>query len=179
MKKISAIIILILTLISCKEKTNENPSEKNMTNEFISRIHTPELETDFYRILGMTSLEKHTADFQKINWKKDFWREYESGNFNMTDLEVFNRTDSKYLSIGTAPNMDDTFQFVIGLGTHKETNDKNNPIRKTKLYFTETENTEVPEKLIELFFKGDYSNINSELNTYEMDEIEDLYLNIK
>jgi len=179
MKKTSTIIILVLSLISCKEKTNENPSGKNMTNEFISRIHTPDLETDFYRILGTTSLEKHTSDFQKIDWEEDFWTEYDSGNFNMSDLEVFNLADSKYLSIMTSPNTDDTFQFVIGLGTHTETNDQNKPIRKTKLYFTETENTEIPIRLIELFFKKEYSKINSELNKYSMDEIEDLYLNIK
>ena len=105
MKKTSIIIILVLTLISCKEKTNENPSEKNMTNKFISRLHTPVLDTDFYRILGTTSLEKHTSDFQKINWKEEFWSEYNSGNFNMSDLEVFNVTDSKYLSIMTSPKI--------------------------------------------------------------------------
>ena len=179
MKKTSAIIILILTLISCKEKTNENPSEKNMTSEFISRIHTPELETDFYKILGTTSLEKHTADFQKIDWKKDFWSEYESGNFNMSNLEVFNVTDSKYLSIGTAPNTDDTFQFVIGLGNHIKTDGINNPVRKIKLYYTESENYEIPKKLIGQFFNREYSKIETELKKYSMDEIEDLYLNIK
>ena len=179
MKNIVSIILLVLILISCKEKTNEIPNEKNMTNEFITRLHTPELETDFYKILGTTSLQKHFNDFEKIDWKKDFWSEYESGNFNMSNLEVFNVTDSKYLSIGTAPNTDDSFQFVIGLGNHIKTDDINNPIRKIKLYYTESENPEIPKKIIGQFFDGEYSKIDSELKKYSMDEIEDLYLNIK
>lgn len=68
MKKIVIIIILFLSFISCKKRINE----KNKVNEFISRLHTPEFDIDYYKMLGTTSLEKHIIDFQKINWKDDF-----------------------------------------------------------------------------------------------------------
>jgi hypothetical protein len=150
-----------------------------MTNEFISRLHTPDFDTDYYKILGKTSLEKHVSDFHKINWEEDFWGEYDSGNFNMSDLEVFNVNDLKYLAIRTAPNTDTTYQFIIGLGTHTETNISNEPKRKVKLYYTEKESREVPLRFIEYFFKGDYEKINKELAEYDVDEIEDVYYNIE
>ena len=180
MKKTFTIIILALIIISCKEKKKENLNRENISIEFISRIHTPEFETDQYKLLGTTTLEKHISNFEKINWKKDFWNEFNSGNFNMSDLEVLSIKDSKYLSIMTAPNTDDTFQFIIGLGTHTETNDPTKPNRKIKLYMTETENNEIPKKYINLFFKRDFNQIKMELNkTTLMEEIEDLYINIK
>lgn len=104
-----------------------------------------------------------------------FWGEYDSGNFNMSNLEVFNL---KYLAIMTAPNTDTTFQFIIAIGTHTKIDNSNKPKRKVKLYYTEKENIEVPLRFIKLFFKGDYIKINKELNEYTVDEIEDLFLNI-
>jgi hypothetical protein len=179
MKKTIAIIIIVLTLTSCKEKKKENLSKKNMNVEFISRIHTPEFETDEYKTLGTTTLEKHLSDFEKINWKKDFWNEFNSGNFNMSDLEVLSVNDSKYLTIMTAPNTDDTFQFIIGFGIHTETSASTKPNRKVKLYMTESENNEIPKKYIDLFFKRDFNLIKEELNKITlMEEIEDLYINI-
>ncbi|WP_321481322.1 hypothetical protein [uncultured Bacteroides sp.] len=56
-----------------------------MANELISRLHTPEFETDYYKILGTTSLEKYTSDFQKNDWKEDFWTQYESGILNISN----------------------------------------------------------------------------------------------
>ena len=151
-----------------------------MTNEFISRIHTPDLETDFYRILGTTSLEKHSADFEKVDWKGDYKKEFNSMEFNMPDLEVLSKNDSKYLSVSVAPNTEDSFQYVIGLGNHLETDHPNNPNRTVKLYMTESENVEIPKKFIDLFFKRDFSKINAELQElYLMDEIEDVYKNVK
>lgn len=151
-----------------------------MENEFVSRIHTTELETDFYRLLGKTSLEKHISDFESVDWKNDYVKEFNSMNFNLPNLEVLNKTDSKYLSVSVAPNTEDSFQYVIGLGTHKETGDPSNPKRKVKLYMTESENAEIPKKYFDLFFKKDFEGINSELDgLYLMDEVEDVYKNVK
>ncbi|RYM33391.1 hypothetical protein ERX46_10650 [Brumimicrobium glaciale] len=178
MKKLNILLILFLALISCEEKTNGHSAKINMPDEFISRIHTPEFEIDNYKILGKTYFDKHIADFKKINWKKDFWSEYDSDNFNMSNIEVFNLTDSRYLGISTGINTNENFQFIIGLGTHMEESPSNKPYRKIKLYYSETENEEIPKNIIELFFKKEYSKINIELSKYSMEEIEDLYLNI-
>ena len=174
-------LILSVFLISCKQKKAENSNgQKNMENEFVSRIHTTELETDFYRLLGKTSLEKHVSDFENVDWKGDYKKEFNSMEFNMPDLEVLSKNDSKYLSISIAPNTEDSFQYVIGLGTHEETGDPNNPNRKVKLYMTESENSEIPKKFFDLFFERNFQKINTELNgLYLMDEIEDVYKNKK
>ncbi|WP_220473642.1 hypothetical protein [Flagellimonas taeanensis] len=151
-----------------------------MKNEFVSRIHTTELETDLYQLLGKTSLEKHISDFNNVNWKSNYEKEFNSMDFNMPDLEVLSKNDSKYLSVSIAPNTDDTYQFIIGLGTHLETDNPNIPNRKVKLYMTESDNEEVPKKIIELFFKRDFAKINTELDQlYLMDEVEDVYINKK
>lgn len=151
-----------------------------MDAEFIPRIHKTGFETDSFKLLGKTSFQKHTSDFERIDWEKDYWTEFKSGNFNMPDLEVLNKEDSKYLSISTSPNTEDTFQFIIGLGTHQESNHSNEPKRKVKLYMTESENNEVPKKFIALFFKRDFNQIQKELDKLAlMEEIEDKYINIK
>ena len=179
MNKATAFLILVITLISCREKIKNNTNENIMASEFISRVHTSELETDHYKLLGTTSLQKHIVDFHKINWKENYWNEFNSGSFNMTNLEVLNNSNTKYLTITTAPNSVDTFQFIIGLGTHKVTKSPNLLERIVKLYMTETENSEDPEMFIELFFKRNYDKIQLELDKLTfMDEIEDLYINI-
>lgn len=173
-------LTLTIILFSCKERVTEKSSGRKMKNEFISRIHTIDLEADLYQLLGKTSLEKHLSNFEKIDWKNDYQKEFNAMSFNMPDLEVLSRKDSKYLSISLAPNTKDSFQFIIGLGTHFEGNNSNNPNRKVKLYMTESENTEVPKEFINLFFKKDFDGINSKLKEmYLMDEIEDLYNNKK
>ena len=173
-------LTLTALLVSCQEKKSENSNGQKMENEFVSRIHTTELETDFYRVLGKTSLEKHISDFEKVDWKNDYIKEFNSMNFNLPDLEVLSKNDSKYLSVSIAPNTEDSFQYVIGLGTHEETGDPNHPKRKVKLYMTESENSEIPKKFFDLFFERDFKAINSELDgLYLMDEIEDVYKNVK
>jgi len=174
------ILIMSLFLISCKDKKSENSIGQNIENEFVSRIHTTNLETDLYRPLGKTSLEKHIKDFEDVDWKNDFIKEFNSMNFNLPDLEVLSKNDSKYLSVSIAPNTEDSFQYIIGLGTHLETGDPNYPNRKVKLYMTESENEEIPKKFFNLFFNRDFEGINSELERfYLMDEIEDVYENEK
>ncbi|WP_209406407.1 hypothetical protein [Pseudozobellia sp. WGM2] len=151
-----------------------------MENEFVSRIHTTDLETDLYQLLGKTTLEKHISDFENVDWKADYKKEFNSMDFNMPDLEVLSKNDSKYLSVSIAPNTEDTFQYVIGLGAHLETGDPNNPNRKVKLYMTESENPEIPKKFFGLFFNQDFDQVSSELQQlYLMDEIEDVYKNKK
>ncbi|RIV44167.1 hypothetical protein D2V05_11815 [Flagellimonas pelagia] len=174
------ILILATFVFSCKKNKSENTNGHNMKNEFVSRIHTTELETDLYQLLGKTSLEKHISDFNNVNWKSNYEKEFNSMDFNMPDLEVLSKNDSKYLSVSIAPNTDDTYQFIIGLGTHLETDNPNIPNRKVKLYMTESDNEEVPKKFIELFFKRDFAKINTELDQlYLMDEVEDVYINKK
>ncbi|WBU90857.1 hypothetical protein [Cellulophaga omnivescoria] len=180
MKKISILIILVTLFSSCKEKKDAKIDSLEIVDEFISRIHTSSMESDLYQILGKTSLEKHNTDFENIDWKSNYWKEFKSETFNMTDLEVLNRYEQRYLSISTAPNTEDSFQFVVGFGTHFERDDPNNPYRKIKLYMTETENEQIPKELIGLFLKKDFDGVKSKLkNFYLMDEIEDLYRNKK
>jgi hypothetical protein len=175
------ILILSIFMFSCKQRKAENPNgQENMENQFVSRIHTTDLETNLYRFLGKTSLEKHILDFENVDWKGDYKEEFNSMGFNMPDLEVLSSNDSKYLSVSVAPNTEDSFQYVIGLGNHLTTDDPDNPNRTVKLYMTESENAEIPKKFIDLFFKRDFSKINSELQElYLMDEIEDVYKNAK
>jgi hypothetical protein len=174
-------LIFSIFIFSCKEKKAENSNgQENMENDFVSRIHTTDLESDLYRLLGKTSLEKHISDFENVDWKGDYKKEFNSMEFNMPDLEVLSKNDSKYLSVSVAPNTEDSFQYVIGLGNHLETDHPNNPNRTVKLYMTESENVEIPKKFIDLFFKRDFSKINAELQElYLMDEIEDVYKNVK
>lgn len=171
----------MILLISCKDKEADklnNP--QTMKNEFISRIHTTDMETDTYKLLGKTSFEKHISDFENIDWKAEYKKEFNSMNFNMPDIEVLSITDSKYLSISIAPNTEDTFQYIIGLGKHLQTENTNNPDRIIKLYMTESENVKIPKKFIALFFKQKFSEINSELKKlYLMEEIKDVYINTK
>ena len=165
---------------SCKDKNAEKPNENKMENEFVSRIHTTDLETDLYQLLGKTTLEKHISDFENVDWKADYKKEFNSMDFNMPDLEVLSKNDSKYLSVSIAPNTEDTYQYVIGLGTHLETSDPNNPNRKVKLYMTESENPEIPKMFFGLFFNQDFDQVSSELQQlYLMDEIEAVYKNKK
>lgn len=174
-------LIITIFLISCKNKKAENSYvQKTMENEFVSRIHTTDLETDLYRFIGKTSLEKHISDFENVDWKGDYKKQLNSMEFNMPDLEVLSKNDSKYLSLSVAPNTEDSFQYVIGLGIHEENGTSNNPKRKVKLYMTESENAEVPKKIFALFFERNFDEINSELDRlYLMDEIEDVYKNQK
>lgn len=143
MKKVFLILLLFLITTSCNKKKK---------SDFLSRIHTPNLEIDFYKPLGTTTLKKHIQDFEKIDWKKDFWTEFESNNFNNTDIEVLNKRDSRYLSISTAPRNSNDFQFIIGYGTHKKTKNANSPFRKIKLYMTESNDYRSSKKIHSIIF---------------------------
>jgi hypothetical protein len=179
MKTTITLAIIVLVLASCKKNLTDKSNMEIASNGFSSRIHTPEMETDVYKLLGTTSYEKHLKDFESVDWKKDYWNEYRSNSFNMTDLEVFSENDSRYLSISTSPDTDDTFQFYIGYGTQIETEKPRNPKRIVKMYLTESESDDVPKEFIELFFRQDFDQIESKLkDLFFMDEIEDLYINI-
>ncbi|MET1259889.1 hypothetical protein ABV409_11115 [Flagellimonas sp. DF-77] len=175
-------LILLFLNLSCKQKKTENSNRLDVKNEFVSRIHTTDLETDLYQILGKTSYVKHVSDFENVNWKTDYSKEFRSGTYNMPDIEVLSKIDSKYLSISVAPDNHNPmlFQFIIGLGTHSETNNLKEPSRKVKIYLTESQNEEIPKKLIAQFFERDFNKINIELSKlYLLDEIEDVYINKK
>ncbi|MEH6537836.1 MAG: hypothetical protein V7719_15650 [Psychroserpens sp.] len=149
-----------------------------MKTNFVSRIHKTDYETDSYKVLGKTDYEKHLTDFNKINWSDEYWKEFRDLTFNFPDLEVLDDKNGKYLSISLAPNADDSFQFTIGLGNHKENGSGQNPIRTVKLYGTESENKELPKKIIRLIFDNNYEQIDFELNKlFLIDEIEDVYIN--
>lgn len=172
------LIVLPILFFSCKENTDKNQSSSKMKTDFISRIHKANYESDSYKMLGKTDYEKHLADFNNIKWSDEYWKEYRDLTFNFPDLEVLDEKSGKYLSISLAPNDEDSFQFSIGLGNHKENANGGNPTRTVKLYGTESENDELPKKLIRLIFDRDYEQINSELNElFLFDEIEDVYIN--
>ncbi|MCG2432169.1 hypothetical protein [Aequorivita xiaoshiensis] len=179
MRNLTKILILLpILFFACKNKTDKNENTNEMKTDFISRIHKTDYETDSYKLLGKTDYKKHLTDFNQINWSDEYWKEYRDLTFNFPDLEVLDEKNGKYLSISMAPNTDDTFQFSIGLGNHKENASGEIPTRTVKLYGTESENKELPKKLIQLIFDRNYEQIENELNKlFLLDEIEDLYIN--
>jgi len=179
MRNFTTILILLPVLFfSCKDNTDKKQTSNEMKTDFISRIHKTDYETDSYKLLGKTDYEKHIADFNKINWHDEYWKEYRDLTFNFPDLEVLDENNGKYLSISLAPNTEDSFQYSIGFGNHKENSGGQMPTRIVKLYGTESENKELPTKLIRLIFDRDYEQIDNELNKlFLFDEIEDLYIN--
>ncbi len=163
---------------SCNNKTDKKETSKDMETDFASRIHISDYETDSYKLLGKTEYEKHIDDFEQINWSDEYWKEDSNMTFNFPSLEVLDLKEGRYLSISQAPNTDDSFQFVIGLGKHRENSNPQNPTRTVKLYGTESENKELPRKFIQLIFARNYEQIDEEVKKlYLFDEIEDLYVN--
>lgn len=178
MKKLNQILLVLpILFFSCNNKTDKKETSKDMGTDFISRIHTTDYETDSYKLLGKTDYKKHIDDFEKINWSDEYWKEDREMTFNFPDLEVLDLQEGKYLSISLAPNTEDSFQYIIGLGNHRETSDLS-PTRTVKLYGTESESKELPRRLIQLIFERDYAQIDEEMKKlYLFDEVEDFYLN--
>ena len=87
--------------LNIKEKSPLN-STKEYSN-FLSRIHKSSYEIDWYKILGTTSLKKHTIDFESINWEKEYWEQWNSKDFNFPDLEVIDQDNYMYLSVSVCP----------------------------------------------------------------------------
>lgn len=168
--------LLTLTLMACSETKS---TEKN-TDGFTSRLHTTEFETDWYRPLGHTTLEKHLADFKSIDWADEYWKEDSAETFNWPDLEVLDGQNSKYLSVSVCPMTHNSFQFYVGLGVHNENSDNGRVTRTVRLYGTATDKPDRTIALIKLFFDRDFDKLNRHLERLDFfDEIEDMYQNIE
>jgi hypothetical protein len=150
------------------------------SDEFTSRIHTTDLKTDWYRLLGETSLDKHLINFASIDWKNNYWQEDKAESFNFPDLEVLDQQSLKYLSISVCYNTPENFQFCAGLGTHNK-NLKNGKVTRTvQLYGTATDNPDKVLELVKLFFNRDFDKLDKQIKTLDfLEEIEDLYQNIE
>ena len=172
-------ILTLLTLLTLNSCVQTNKTDEMNTGIFESRIHTTEMEIDWYKFLGKTSLDKHLEDFDRINWKEDYWKEDENKTYNSPDLEVLNTTNSKYLSISVCPNTFDSYQFFIGYGTHKTDESQNQIYRTVKLYGTATDQKEDVKDFIRLFFTGNLTKLESRLEKLDFfEELEDVYQNI-
>jgi len=176
MKRFFYMLLLIgLTFIQCKDP------DRNVSNNFISRIHTSNDDVDWYTKLGKTTLEKHISDFKRINWETDYWDQYNSDQFNFPDLEVMDSDSLYYLSISVCPSTPDTFQFCIAYGIHQEYNIGNTieVKRVCKVFGSSTTNYEKPIHLISLFFQQDFKAIKIELNKMHfLYNVNDLFLNL-
>lgn len=166
--------LLILMLIGC-----HGTKSTEMDAEFTSRIHTTDLEPDWYRPLGQTTFEQHLANFQSINWESEYWKGDSAETFNAPDLEVLDHKSSKYLSVSVCPNTHESFQFYIGLGTHNENPNTGQIKRTVRLYGTGTDKPDKVIALIKLFFDRDYDEIERLLKDLDFfEELDDLYQDI-
>lgn len=167
--------LLILIIIGCNRTHSTETSA-----EFTSRIHTTDLDTDWYRPLGQTTLEQHLANFLSINWESEYWKGDSAETFNAPDLEVLDHKSSKYLSVSVCPNTHESFQFYIGLGTQSENTNTDQVKRIVRLYGTGSDNPDKVIALIKLFFERDFDGIDRLLKDLDFfEELEDLYQNIE
>lgn len=167
--------LLILIIIGC----NRNHSTETSA-EFTSRIHTTDLDTDWYRPIGQTTLEQHLANFQSINWESEYWKGDSAETFNAPDLEVLDHKTSKYLSVSVCPNTHESFQFYIGLGTQSENTNTGQVKRIVRLYGMGSDNPDKVTSLLKLFFERDFDGICRLLKDLDFfEELEDLYQNIE
>jgi len=175
-EKIFAILIIsIFTLVSCVESMK-------IRQGFVSRIHKSTHQEDWFKLLGTSNLKKHIKDFENIDWDKEYWQQNKSNEYNNPDIEVIDEKNSIYLSISVVPDTFESYQFCIGIGTHKETiiNEKINVERNIRLYLSGTDNISKPKEIIRLFFNREFKKIESEIK--QMDfffETEDNYLNLE
>ena len=149
-------------------------------DNFTSRIHTIDLETDWFNQLGETTLDKHLDDFNNIDWKSEYWKEDKSETYNATDLEVLDIENSRYLSVSVCPNTHESFQFYVGLGTHNKNLENGEITRKVRLYGTTTDNPKITKNIIKLFFYRDFEELENQLKKMDFfEELDDGYQNIK
>ena len=169
------VIFILLVFVSCN---NKNEKEKNShIDNFTYRIHTTDLETDYYKLKGKTTKENFIKEFKNIEWIKEYQKFSNNEEFNFPDIEIMDNLNGKYLSISIAPNTLETSQFVIGIGNHKIFENKIE--RTVKLYWTETDDQIKITELISLFFNRETDSLKKRIDNLDFDEIEDLYLNVK
>ncbi|WP_321514930.1 hypothetical protein [Marinifilum fragile] len=176
MKKSLTILTTITVLILFHKCTYHNSS-----NNFESRIHTTQHETDWYTRLGHTDLEKHINNFNSINWEKDFIDQFNNDNFNYPDLELFDRDSLFYMSVTVCPDSLNQFQFCIGAGVHNEVWQEDSLIvkRECVIYKTGTSDSKLPIKMIELFYNRNYYEYTEQLNKMTiLFSCEDFYNNL-
>jgi len=175
-KLVNFILLIVLIFFSCN--TLHNTHDKR----FISRLHTPKEEIDWYRILGATSLNKHLTDFDAIEWEKEYWEEYKSGDDNNSFLEVMDTENNTYFSVSTFPYQDDSFQFAIYIGSRSLKVEEGKEIEKgyVRCFLLGSNNPEKVKWLMKIFFKRDYDVLFNEIDKLQvLFETEDVYQNIE
>lgn len=164
-------------MTSCDSKMN---NMVNLESDFNSRIHTTDIETDLFKLLGKTTYEKHLKDFENIDWEKEYWKENRSNHFNVPDLEVLDNVTSKYFTISVCPNTQESFQYYVGFGNHNLNNETGKVTRVIKIYGTSSTNQERIKELIKLFFEKDYKKLQEKLDNLDFfEELDDAYENIE
>lgn len=176
MRQLFVLIFINFLLTNCSyEKSSQVKS-----GIFISRVHTTDLKTDWYKPLGPTNLIKHLKDFKSIDWEREYWKEDSAKTYEASDLEVLDEENSKYFSISVCPNTFESFQFYVGLGKQIENPENGNIKRTIRLYGTATDEPEKALSLLRLFFAQDFDKLEEQLAALDFfEEIEDVYHNIE
>ena len=172
---ISFHLVVILFFNSCN-------LQQNRDNGFVSRLHTPNEEINWFRILGPTTLERHLADFDVIEWEKEFWEEYKSERDNNSFLEVFDSLHNTHLSVSTFPNENNSFQFTIYVGSRAIKDKKGKELEKgyVRCFLLKSNDSEKVRSLMRIFFERNYDLFFSEVSKLQvLFECESIYQNIE
>lgn len=174
-KMMGLLIASIGIFLACQTKPQKT------IGTFNSRLHTPNEEVDWYRVLGETDIKKHFDDFDAISWEETFFKEYESDNHNYPNIEVADSLFNIYLSVSVFP-LEDNFQYSVFLGNrfggHK--NFKGLEKNVGTCYLLDSNDPEKVKYLIKLFFEQNHSILFMELEKLEiLYQCEDLYQNIE
>lgn len=169
-------LLLVSCLFSC------SISHKKKDEDFVSRLHTPKEKVDWYRILGSTSLNKHLADFDAIDWEKEFWEEYKSENYNNSFLEVMDTLNNTFLDVSTFPDENNSYQFAIYIGS-RSIKDKAGEIIEqgyVRCWLLGSDDSQDVKRLMKIFFARDYDKLFLELDELQvLFETKSVYQNVE
>lgn len=142
---------------------------------FIVRLHTSNMPTDLYQVLGPMTEDEFLEELQDVDWTAEFQQEAEE--FNPITMEVRDSRTGYYLGISIIPNEGGEFQFFVAFGTHVE--EDGEVERMVKMYGTGSEEAEVPLQLAKDLYARNFRAIQAKLGELDFfDEIEDMYLNL-
>lgn len=148
---------------------------KDMYINFSPRYHSEIDEVNRFRFLECRSSDEIVHFFNNINWTEQFNSQKVKGGSNYPIFEVLNNSSSLYLSITIMPK-ENYYEFIVGLGIHREISNKID--RKVKLFKTNTSSKDDLNKILRLFMNESYDNLRNELKKLSfIKEKEDKYWN--
>jgi len=174
MNRLLVSLLFISILYSCSQKKSDEG--------FISRLHTPNEDIDWYKILGPTNIDKLFKDFDGIDWESDFLEADKSEVFNNTDLEVYDPLHNTYFAVSTFPWKEDEFQFEIFLGSRSITDKTGKIIEQgyVRAFLLDSNDPKRVKELMYYLFDRDYDKLFEEILKLEaIFETEDVFQNIE